>query len=157
MNIFYVDKDPEKAAQHLCDQHVIKMIIESAQLLSNAHHYYRSYYEDDVYRRTHANHPCTIWVCANSANYNWLLKHLKALLREYTQRYCKKHKTSEKLDALEINPIMDVPYFSDPPQVMPPKYYNPDDTVEAYRSYYIGEKMEFAKWKDGNKPEWITE
>lgn len=38
MNVFYLDRDPEKAASVQCDQHVVKMILESAQLLSTAHH-----------------------------------------------------------------------------------------------------------------------
>ena len=31
MNIFYLDKDPVKAAQMSCDKHVVKMILESVR------------------------------------------------------------------------------------------------------------------------------
>ena len=37
MNIFYLDRDPVIAAQMMCDKHVVKMILESAQMLSTAH------------------------------------------------------------------------------------------------------------------------
>ena len=37
MNIFILDKDPMKAAMMLCDRHVPKMIVESAQMLSTVH------------------------------------------------------------------------------------------------------------------------
>ena len=36
MNIFYVDRDPVKAAQMMCDKHIVKMILESAQMLCTA-------------------------------------------------------------------------------------------------------------------------
>mgnify|MGYP006239010293 CR=1 FL=1 len=34
MNIFVVDRDPNRAARQLPDRHVTKMILESAQMLS---------------------------------------------------------------------------------------------------------------------------
>ena len=37
MNIFYLDRDPKIAAQLACDKHVVKMILESAQMLCTAH------------------------------------------------------------------------------------------------------------------------
>ena len=75
MNIFYLNKDPEIAAQMHCDKHVVKMILESAQMLSTAH---RILDGDDIanskglYKMTHKNHPCNIWVRKNNENYEWL-------------------------------------------------------------------------------------
>ena len=40
MNIFYLDSDPVKAAQIQYNKHVVKMILESAQMLCTAHHHY---------------------------------------------------------------------------------------------------------------------
>jgi len=37
MNVFYLDRNPITAAQMHCDKHVVKMILEYAQLLSTAH------------------------------------------------------------------------------------------------------------------------
>ena len=37
MNIFYLHKDPQQCARLHCDKHVVKMIIEYAQLLSTTH------------------------------------------------------------------------------------------------------------------------
>jgi len=37
VNIFYLDKNPKIAAEMHCDKHVVKMITETAQLLSTAH------------------------------------------------------------------------------------------------------------------------
>lgn len=37
MNIFVLNKDPVIAAQEQCDTHVVKMVVESGQMLSTAH------------------------------------------------------------------------------------------------------------------------
>ena len=36
-NIFYLDHDPRIAARYDCDKHVVKMILETVQMLSTAH------------------------------------------------------------------------------------------------------------------------
>ena len=109
MNIFYLDKDPVIAAQMSCDKHCVKMILESAQMLSTAHRVLDGdKYADDVglYKMAHKNHPSTIWVRSSSANYDWLWKHMRALMREYTHRYGKIHATerlNEPLAKLPTN------------------------------------------------------
>ena len=89
MNIFVLDRSPQDAARFLCDAHVVKMIVESAQLLS-AHD--RLNGTDHGYKITHENHPCRKSL-ENPANYRWLCSHLRALLAEYTFRYGKIHST----------------------------------------------------------------
>ena len=79
MNIFVLDRDPEIAGSYHCDKHVLKMIIESAQLLSNSHNLTG---KEGPYRLTHRNHPCTKWVMESIANYRWLVKLGKTLCRE---------------------------------------------------------------------------
>ena len=159
MNIFYLHRDPVVAAQMQCDKHVVKMILESAQMLSTAH---RVLDGDDyansrgLYKLVHENHPSTRWVRSHHKHYNWLWKHMIALMEEYTHRYDKVHETERLNDPLSISPvnINFSDHFLDPPQCMPDQYKN-KDTVQAYRDYYIGEKSSFAKWnKCGNIPEW---
>ena len=68
MNIFYLDRNPVVAAQMMCDKHVVKMILESAQILSTAHRVLDGDEHADnvgMYKMTHKNHPSTIWVRAN--------------------------------------------------------------------------------------------
>ena len=55
---------------------------------------------DKVYKVTHKNHPCTRWVRESKDNYLWTLEHLKGLLREYTYRYNKRHKSGALLPYL---------------------------------------------------------
>ena len=82
MNIFYLDKDPVKAAQLQYNKHVVKMILESAQMLCTVHRYFGN--EDVPYKSTHLNHPSTVWARTNNRNYMWLYQHMMALGDEYT-------------------------------------------------------------------------
>ena len=159
MNIFYLDRNPIVAAQMMCDKHVIKMILESAQMLSTAHRVLDGDEHADnvgMYKMTHKNHPSTIWVRTNSSNYEWLWDHMNALMKEYTRRYDKHHATERLIYYLwEFPRNISYGEFTDPPQCMP-DYCKNDDTVDAYRSYYINEKASFAKWKNVKIPEWFN-
>lgn len=94
MNIFVLDRSPVKAAQMLCDAHVVKMIVESAQLLST-HDRLTGRFDDPsgLYKPTHVNHPCRKCL-DNKFNRAWLICYLDALLSEYYHRYRKTHKTA---------------------------------------------------------------
>jgi len=164
MNIFYLDKNPKIAAQMMCDKHVVKMILESAQMLSTAHRVLDGdkYAEKmGLYKLAHKNHPSTIWVRSSELNYRWLWEHYVALMNEYTYRYGKIHATSRLRDALDktpknMPPIQLTDTFTDPPQCMP-AYCKGDDTVKAYQTYYIVEKSGFAKWTNRVPPKFFME
>ena len=153
MNIFVLHESQKISAEHHCDKHVVKMILEYAQLLSTAHHKHESKYCDVVYKATHINHPCNIWVRATSSNYDWLYSLFVYLCKEYTHRYNKIHKTSRLIPYLQHNPV---PHgdFLPIPQAMPDEY-KCDDVVEAYRKYYIKEKYNIAKWTKRDIPYWF--
>lgn len=153
MNIFPLDTVPSIAAKMHNDKHVVKMILETAQMLSTAHHIRGSPYIDKVYKQAYVNHPCTIWVRRTSRNYDWALRLFKALLEEYTHRYGKIHKSSELLEYLSYNPVPKGP-FKPFPQAMPDIYKHKDPVI-AYRRYYIGEKSYFSKWTKRPIPEWF--
>ena len=93
MNIFYLRKDPIKAAQYQYNKHVVKMILESAQMLCTAHHEIMGDDANVPYKRAHVNHPSTIWTRSSADNYAWLYWHMVALGDEYTKRYNKIHLT----------------------------------------------------------------
>ena len=92
MNIFILDDDPKQAAQWLCDKHICKMIVESAQMLCSA---YPEKYKAP-YKATYINHPCTKWTRSSRLNFNWLVDHAHELCWQYSERYGKIHK-SEKV------------------------------------------------------------
>jgi hypothetical protein len=157
MNIFVLDNDPYQAAQYHCDKHVVKMILETAQLLCTAHRELDGddNVDPDLYRKTHKNHPSAKWVRESNNNYNWTWCLLDGLCKEYTLRYGKTHLTETKL----LNKLQQLPhnihigYKTTQPQCMPDEYKG-DNTVDAYRKYYIGAKSNFAKWKNTPRPEW---
>jgi hypothetical protein len=153
MNIFILDENPDTAARQHCDKHVVKMILETAQMLCTAH-----WQSGGVapYKSTHKNHPCTIWARESVDNYKWLCDLGVSLCDEYTQRYGKVHKTQAIIEWLVDN----VPNIPDVPmtpfaQAMPDEYKS-SSAVEAYRKYYLGEKREIAAWKYSEKPQWFV-
>ena len=161
MNIFVLDESPEEAARMQCDKHVVKMILESAQMLCSVWPDGRA-----PYKRAFYNHPCTKWVRESAHNHFWLLQHAKALCREYTRRYGKVHKTQEVIEWCYENdpPWQDLGHPLDPwkgltpfAQAMPDEYKVEGDAVQAYRNYYIGDKSRFATWKEPSSiPEWFA-
>jgi hypothetical protein len=157
MNIFYLARDPKTCAAMLCDKHVVKMILETAQLLSTAHSELGSW-KRGMYQPTHKNHPCAIWARTSGQNYQWLLEYGQWLLSEYNHRYGKHHKTSEPMWLLQRLP-KDIPIigFSSPPKCMPDEYKF-GNTIWAYRKYYFyGKKHIDKRWTNRKPPEWHNE
>jgi len=154
MNIFVLDYNIPKCAQYACDKHVVKMILESSLLLCSP-------FDPDShpapYKRTHFNHPCSKWVRASKQNYEWLLVYADELLKEYSHRYGKIHKSSRviawcKQEYVKLMlPNRNITPFA---QAMPDQYRH-NDAVTAYRNYYIGEKKHFATWKNRDVPSWF--
>ena len=145
MNIFYLDKDPAKAASYFYDKHKVKMILESAQMLCTAHHHYGN--GDNVpYKKAHYNHPSTIWCRQNASQYMWLYDHMLALGEEYTKRYKKTHLTITKCkDVLkQLPPAIPDSTFTEPPQCMPDHHKVPDCSITAYWNYYEQDKYTVA-------------
>ena len=142
MNIFYLNRDPVKAAQIQYNKHVVKMILESAQMLCTAHHHYDNGH-NVPYKKAHYNHPSTIWCRQNASQYMWLYDHMIALGKEYTKRYKKTHLTITKCK----EPLRHLPLgipdstFTEPPQCMPDQYKVIGDSLSAYWNYYEQEKQ----------------
>lgn len=152
MNIFVLDESPVVAAQSQCDKHVVKMVLETAQLLCSA-------FPDGVapYKKTHVNHPCAVWTRESLDNFMWLGVHGSALAAEYELRYGKRHKSEEviawclanhdraRLESKGLTPFA----------LAMPEEYKDDDAVLAYRRYYRGAKAGIATWKVREVPAWF--
>lgn len=176
MNIFYLDEDPTKCAQNHNDKHTVKMIIEYAQLMSTAHRILDGSqytelqngrrikrwkmdspkFEDTLYKASHINHPSAVWTRNCGENYRWLYCLWVNLCEEYTKRYDKVHLTYTKLEEILWNEPKNIPEgkFYPPPQAMP-EHCKLEDTVQAYRNYYIVEKKHFSTWKNNIIPDWF--
>jgi hypothetical protein len=161
MNIFFLDFDVEKCAKYHCDKHVVKMILETAQLLCSAHHVtIHDTIHDTIhvpYKLSHKNHPCSIWVRESLSNYLYLCELGLALGEEYTYRYGKTHKSIEVIQwCLSNRPNIKDIGFTTPPLAMPDEY-KVDSVVESYRNYYKGAKSTIVSWKNREKPVWFLE
>ena len=155
MNIFFLDFDTKKCAEYHCDKHVVKMILETAQLLCGSHHMVNNPISDIPYKLSHKNHPCAIWVRQSLSNYLYLCDLGLELCKEYTYRYGKRHKSQDIIEwCLSNKPTIKDIGFTTPPKAMPDEY-KVDDVIESYRNYYIGAKKDFAKWKNRDIPEWF--
>ena len=164
-----------KCAEMHNDKHVVKMILEYAQLLSTAHRVLdgtivvglsetgrkQSRYilpdnrESLLYIATHLNHPSAVWVRQSDKNYSWLFEMFESLLEEYTYRYGKKHACEKLVWALEVRPN-NIPRgnFTEPTPAMPDDVKIPGDSIKSYRNYYINNKTHLANWKKRTTPEW---
>ena len=163
------------------DKHVVKMILEAAQLLSTAHRIldgketqvinpsnFRKkkiwilpdgYMNGFLYNATHINHPSAVWARESNNNYNWLWCYLYEHCKEYTHRYGKTHKVeSSGLLKMLMTPPNNIPvgHKTQPPQAMPDEYKGPN-TVEAYRKYYKYGKASLHSWKKREEPYWMKE
>jgi hypothetical protein len=178
MNIFYLNHDTKLCAQEHVDKHVVKMILEYAQLLSTTHRvldgniingrsesgrkqvrYVLSDSRDSVlYASTHINHPSTVWVRKSESHYRWLFSLWIELMDEYTYRYGKVHASSRLIEHLN-KPPKNIQFgngFDQPTPAMPDEYKVPGDSISSYRMYYIQDKARFANWKKRNVPQWFS-
>lgn len=179
MNIFYLHNDPKVCAQMHVDKHCVKMILETAQLLSTAHRVIDGIEtiglspsgrkqkrwvlpdarDQVLYSATHINHPSAIWCRKNVSNYKWLHSLMTELCIEYTYRYGKIHKCEQigLLDSLGKVPYNIQPGdFTEPTPAMPEQYKVPGNSVQSYHNYYNGEKQRMFAWKKREAPGWIN-
>lgn len=142
MNIFFLHLDPRICAMYHVDRHVVKMILETCQLLCTAIWLCG---DEAPYKKTHENHPSAKWARASKKNWQWLHSLGLALCKEYTHRYGKTHKSEKALRSLTCPDLPDLD-FTEPPQAMPNEYKH-KNTITAYRNYYILGKHHLHMWK----------
>ena len=176
MNIFYLHEDTNECAKQHLDKHVVKMILEYAQLLSTAHRLLDGYEyesksisgrkamrwklddsrEDNLYMASHMKHPSGIWCRTTSENYKWLYSLWRDLMKEYTFRYGKHH-VAERLIPFLDNLPTNIKFgdITQMPQCMPEDYKVPTDSIQAH-NYYINDKQPFAVWTNRPIPNWYV-
>ena len=178
MNLFYLHEEPQVSATLHCDKHVVKMIIEYAQMLSTAHRMldgdpYVSQTlggrriqrwrldpdrEDILYKASHINHPSTKWVRENRHQYMYAYHMFVSLCNEYTYRYGKTHLTDSKLREILYYPPDNITLgeWKEPPQCMPDDVKVENDSLSAYHKYYAVYKKDFAKWTKREVPQFMS-
>ena len=143
MNVFFLNENPFVAVKMLTNKHVVKMTLETGQILSTVHRVVKGDKADSIlYKATHINHPCSKWARGSRENYRWLYNYFLAIALEYTKRFGKPHKTWVALNQALCDIPEELPSigFTEPPQAMP-EMYRGDNTKEAYIRYYMGEKL----------------
>tara|TARA_R110002074_G_scaffold57366_2_gene141267 strand:+ start:3209 stop:3757 length:549 start_codon:yes stop_codon:yes gene_type:complete len=180
MNLFILDNDPIKAAQLQCDKHVVKMILESAQMLSTVHRmldgklytapsnsgkrmvkkWSHPVHDDVLYKAVHMYHPCTEWTFESDTNYKWHYTHFIALCDEYTYRYGKVHASDTKLrKVLKVIPTNIVRKSKTEFRLAMgsnPECMHPGDAVRSYREFYMTKQSRFKMtWTGRSIPKWF--
>lgn len=174
MNVFVLSRDHEKRAQYHCDTHVNKMLLESAQILNTALHLNGADGRHTFYQPTHKNHPWTKWAARRYANWEWLFEHARALGDEFLYRSEKdRHATLEKMqdtwidqfdgDASRREGYLSRNFDEDGartafPQCFDDQYKIAGDPVQAYRDYYVAEKVpqDWCSWTT-EVPDWVLD
>lgn len=166
MNIFATSYYPQEAARWLDDRRLLKMILESSQLLANA--LYRANLarlaplrkDGSPYPCAFLDHPCSRWVSESRENYGWLLQHAQQMVLEYRARFGKVHCMDEQLarmtdrdirghlPAVHKTPFANCTPFKDQP------------AITAYR-FALAQKWKKAehrpRWTNAEEPKWRSE
>jgi hypothetical protein len=172
MNRFIIDKEPAAIAEQLCDEHIIKMILEEAQMLNTAVRIHAPDLAEEagLYKIAYKNHPCTIWVRDNRMNYRFGVRLMYAMNKEYMYRYPVKsdgksntgHASMRHFDAL-IDAEKYMPdytnFMTQHPQCFSGLDHLKTDEhwpVTAYRAFYKVDKSKFASYNKGRSmPQWM--
>ena len=181
MNIFRLHNNPKKAAQLQCDKHVVKMIVESAQMLSTAHrmldgtierrpsvsgrtmvrYYTHPHFDNVLYKAVHTGHPSTLWTMESRDNYIWHYEHFVALCDEYQYRYGKKHLTDKALRGILSTVPVNIPDIGPTTFKLAmgsnPECMFPEDPVKSYRLFYQTKQDRFKMvWTKRDVPQWFN-
>lgn len=159
MNIFVLDTDVTKCAQYHCDKHIVKMPLETAQMISFV--YYKQTEKPKVdlmaFSKTHDKHPCSIWLQNSLSNFVYGCELGIKLVEEYRFRYnSQKHER-----ALQIfqSSLLCLPEIEDKGltqfALAMPEQYKTDCAVTSYRNYYLAEKVQFLNYTKRDIPLWI--
>lgn len=175
MNVFVTDVSPSKSAQVLPDKHIVKMPLETCQMVSII---FSKWYYDwgtinkidgtpyNTVKGAFRNHPCTKWAADNHYNLAWLITHGIHLCFEYEHRYQKRHSCLNTLEEamvifhnnakISISEHTNVKEFT---RAMPDEYKLDDsiDTFTAYKMYVASKPWVCDNYlrRPERKPDWI--
>ena len=177
MNIFVTDPSPTISAQVLPDKHVVKMPLESCQMLSIIFSHWYHNWGDDLLKKKDGvpyktskgafrNHPCTQWAAASMPNLAWLIEHGIALSNEYTHRYGKihscaapLHESREIFNARSKTDVSCYPLVKSFTRAMPDEYKHNTriDTFTAYKTYIASKPWVASNYlrDPSRKPTWL--
>ena len=152
MNIFYLSDCPVEAARSQCDKHVVKMILESCQILSTV---LNEQGLDAPYRSFNPKHPSCLWAAESAANFMNLALHCEAMICEYGERFGKTHKCAVALE--KCIALFDAENFPSvqctPLRLAMPDEFKDDNPVIAYRKFYASKPR--LRYPIDKIPDWV--
>lgn len=156
MNIFILDTDLKKNAQSYCNAHLVKMILESAQLMCTVVNEMGGV---SPYKTTHKNHPCTKWLFESGANWDLLYDLVTELNEEYKIRFkhTNNHKSYDVIKSL-IKPNYSNNNFTGMFNSVTDEIRRTNivDTVKFYRNYYKSKQSQMKmNWGVRDIPNWM--
>lgn len=160
MNIFVLDENPYVAVQMLCDCHLRKMCVETAQILSGVMLRRGMELLDGMPKPQHVNHPVIVAVNDSVLGQNWTLLYALNLGNEYYHRFGKLHTYDDLFDKYER--LLCVHCKGALPYNLAKCCGDLDvsglDIVSAYRKYYLEVKKPQLQskglWKFTNRKDW---
>eukprot|EP00930_Biecheleria_cincta_P061015 TRINITY_DN46584_c0_g1_i1.p1 TRINITY_DN46584_c0_g1~~TRINITY_DN46584_c0_g1_i1.p1 ORF type:complete len:315 (-),score=57.47 TRINITY_DN46584_c0_g1_i1:115-1059(-) len=178
MNIFFLHMSPKQCAKMHANIHVVKMIVETAQLLCNVHRRQREHCLPPYmtqrqmaripYKESASGHRklgSMIWVAESLGNYRWAVQLGLELCNEYNAGRGRaagktsKHKTQKVLEWLRDHEPNFKIQRRTPVRTkhlaMPARFKKAETSVQAYRDYYFSKRrtMEMV-WPAGKTPLW---
>lgn len=160
MQLFILDHDPEKVPEMLCDVHVRKMCLETAQILSSVIRIQRKKLPTELPKPYNVNHP-VIRALDTAQKINWAVQFNTALQQEYCRRFGKKHAY------FELAGIYHAILFRPGAAILPTGWtfarafkdvkITEPDIVLAYRQYYRHKRKEIRSWHytKTKPPDWL--
>tara|TARA_R100001463_G_scaffold20114_1_gene49107 strand:+ start:1209 stop:1712 length:504 start_codon:yes stop_codon:yes gene_type:complete len=162
MNRFLIEDNVDAIAKSLCDQHIVKMPLEEAQMLCTALWHHAPFYAEawNLYKPVHQKHPCTLWAVETRTNFRYAYKLYCSMLCEYHHRYGKWHGAGKHSQAIAggIDLIPDGKLTPHPQCFSGLDHLKTDEfwPIEAYRAFYTVDKMKFARYNKGRSmPNWM--
>ena len=166
MNLFLLDARPQISATYHTDKHVVKMVLETAQILCSAHWICDGYVGEGWYALTHKNHPVVQWCASSLGAYKYSYAQFKWLAYEYRYRFKRDHLSWVKFGSVLNEPPDFIPHINTRQYIMamPEKYWpigamsrltDIRSAVLAYRRYYRGDKYHLFTWTNRQVPEWV--
>jgi len=154
MNIFALDINPKQASIYHTDRHIVKMPLETAQMLCTTINISGG---NAKYKTCFINHPCTKWVRESMDNYVWLCELGIYLCEEYSFRYNKTHACEEVIYNCYLNaPKIDSKGLTRHALAMPDECKEENDSVLSYVNYYNKYKTHLFSWTKRNKPYFVN-
>jgi hypothetical protein len=160
MQLFILDYEPCVSAQMMSDCHIIKMCLETAQILSSVRFNKGFEHNEIIPKPYNTKHP-VITAIDNQEKINWLLDYNRAIHSEYVYRFNKHHAYFKLIEFYEHLRDNSIKYYDKSKLNFARDFKDftttKTDLIESFREYYKMKKSIIKRWKytKRSEPEWM--